>query len=193
MKIAVIDNYDSFVYNLVRYLNELNDECTIVQRNDKINFDELASADAILLSPGPGIPKEAGALFEVIDRFHASTPILGVCLGHQALGEYFGAELIQNEAPVHGKSSEVRHNFNSPLFADVPEKFDVGRYHSWSILNTVPDTLTTTAITENEQVMAMDHIRLPISGVQFHPESILTPEGRKIIANWVNTIPPKMN
>lgn len=188
MKIAIIDNYDSFVFNLVRYLDEIENVETIVQRNDKVDFNELESCHAILLSPGPGIPSEAGKLTEVIDTFHDQKSILGVCLGHQAIGEYFGANLKCNEAPIHGKSSQVKHQDEDELFNSVPIEFKVGRYHSWSIDQNLPDTLLATAYSNDNEIMAIKHKDLPIHGVQFHPESILTPHGRKMINNWIKSI-----
>lgn len=186
MKIAVIDNYDSFVFNLVRYLNEISTVETIVFRNDKIDFKELSSCDAILLSPGPGIPSEAGQLMDVINAFHTTKPIFGVCLGHQAIAEYFGGQLKCNAAPVHGKSSLATYK-NDALFNAVPNPFEVGRYHSWSVENKLPKQLEATAFVEDE-IMALRHVELPIFGVQFHPESILTPNGRTIVNNWVASI-----
>lgn len=188
MKIAIIDNYDSFVFNLVRYLNEIENVETIVQRNDKISFEELNSCDAILLSPGPGIPTEAGKLIEIIDKFHAEKSILGVCLGHQAIAEYFGASLKCIESPMHGKSSLVRHQDEDELFNSIPIEFKVGRYHSWSIKAKIPSQIIATAYSNDNEIMAIKHKEFPINGVQFHPESILTPHGRTMINNWVKSI-----
>jgi anthranilate synthase component 2 len=188
MNIVVIDNYDSFVYNLVRYLEEIEQTQITVMRNDKINLNAINSADAIVLSPGPGIPSEAGELMNIIQRFHQTKPILGVCLGHQAIGEYFGAELIQNEFPLHGKSTEIIQQNDSKLFEDISKKFEVGRYHSWSINLDSNGVLQAIAETAKGEVMAIQHKTLPIYGVQFHPESILTPKGRTMINNWVKSI-----
>lgn len=188
MKIAVIDNYDSFVFNLVRYIDEIDSTDVEVFRNDKIDFDYVDECDAILLSPGPGVPKEAGDLMKVIDLHHANKPILGVCLGHQALAEYFGGSIQQNEKPLHGKASTIKKIEENSILKELPNKFQVGRYHSWSVNPQLPKNLTITAITDEEEIMAMQHVSLPISGVQFHPESILTPKGRQIISNWVESI-----
>lgn len=188
MKIAIIDNYDSFVYNLVRYLDEIDDVETIVQRNDKIDYEELESCSAILLSPGPGIPSEAGSLVEIIDKYHSEKSILGVCLGHQAIAEYFGASLNCIEHPMHGKSSLVKHQDEDYLFNSVPIEFEVGRYHSWSVKDNLPSQIIATAFSNDNEIMAVKHKTLPIHGVQFHPESILTPHGRTMINNWVKSI-----
>ena len=188
MKIAVIDNFDSFVFNLVRYLKEIDNTEVVVMRNDAIDHEILENSDGILLSPGPGIPSEAGDLFKVIERYHQTKPILGVCLGHQAIGQFFGAELEACEKPTHGKSSIILQNKTSRLFQNIPEEFEVGRYHSWRIRNVLPDNLVGTASTIAGETMAIKHRMLPIEGVQFHPESILTPLGRTIIKNWISSI-----
>lgn len=183
-KITVIDNYDSFVYNLVRYLEENNCEVN-VQRNDKIDFSKIEDSDAILLSPGPGIPSEAGRLLEVISRFASTKKILGVCLGHQALAEHFGGEISQSTKAIHGKQSMIRIDGSSPLFNSLSDDIEVGRYHSWHV-NKLPEVVQSIAQLASGENMAMEHLNLPIYGVQFHPESILTPDGRTIISNWLN-------
>ncbi len=188
MKIAVIDNFDSFVYNLVRYIKECENSEVVVMRNDNINHEILFNSDGILLSPGPGIPSEAGELLNVIERHHQRKPFLGVCLGHQAIGQFFGAELEACQKPIHGKSSTIIQNGCSDLFRDIPEKFEVGRYHSWQVRSTLPDNLQGTAFSDSGETMALKHRILPIEGLQFHPESILTPHGRKIINNWIRQI-----
>ncbi|NRA13332.1 MAG: aminodeoxychorismate/anthranilate synthase component II [Crocinitomicaceae bacterium] len=188
MKITVIDNYDSFVFNLVRYLNEIETIETVIQRNDKINFDELNSCDAILLSPGPGIPSEAGRLMEIVETYQSQKPILGVCLGHQAIAEYFGAELKCLEFPMHGKASLVKHQGEDEIFNSIPIEFTVGRYHSWSLNHQLPSEIIATAFSDDNEIMAIKHKELPVKGVQFHPESILTEHGRKMINNWVTSI-----
>lgn len=188
MKIAVIDNYDSFVFNLVRYLNEIENVETTVQRNDKIDFNELDSCDAILLSPGPGIPAQAGNLMGVIDKYHSQKPIMGVCLGHQAIAEYFGAKLKCIDIPMHGKSSQVKHQDEDEIFHSIPIEFTVGRYHSWSIEQQLPSEIIPTAFSDDNEIMAFKHKELPLKGVQFHPESILTPHGRTMINNWVTSL-----
>ncbi|XOV69065.1 MAG: anthranilate synthase component II [Fluviicola sp.] len=183
MKIAVINNFDSFVFNLVRYLKEEGCE-VIVQRNDQVDFESLESCDGFLLSPGPGVPSEAGALMDVIAHFVKKKPILGVCLGHQALAEYFGGTLSLAPVPMHGKSSRILKTESSRLFKNVPAEFEVGRYHSWIADAPLPEPLKVTAFYRKE-IMAFEHNELPIFGVQFHPESILTPEGRTMIQNFL--------
>jgi anthranilate synthase component 2 len=184
-KITVIDNYDSFVFNLVRYLEELNCEVN-VQRNDAINHSEIEESDGILLSPGPGIPIEAGQLMEVIERYSTSKKMLGVCLGHQAIAQHFGGELSQSLKAIHGKQSSIQIDSSSLLFSSLKSSIDVGRYHSWHVEN-LPDCLKSTAELPTGQIMAIEHTNYPVYGVQFHPESILTPAGRIIISNWLNT------
>jgi anthranilate synthase component 2 len=183
-KITVIDNYDSFVFNLVRYLEELNCEVN-VQRNDAIDYSTIEESDGILLSPGPGIPIEAGQLLEVIERFSQSKKMLGVCLGHQAIAEHFGAELSQSLKAIHGKQSSIEVDSSSSLFHSLEPNIDVGRYHSWHVEN-LPDCLKSTAELPTGEIMAIEHTDYPVYGVQFHPESILTPQGRTIISNWLN-------
>lgn len=183
-RITVIDNYDSFVYNLVRYIEELNCE-VVVQRNDQLNFAEIDTTDAIVLSPGPGIPSEAGQLMEVISRYSESKKILGVCLGHQALAEHFKGRISPSLKAIHGKESAIKVDQTSLLFEGLPNEISVGRYHSWSV-DTLPGQFRLTGQTDTGENMAMEHSNLPIYGVQFHPESILTPDGRRIISNWIN-------
>ena len=190
MKIAVIDNFDSFVFNLVRYIKEEQHE-VVVQRNNRIDFEVLESADGILLSPGPGIPSEAGDLLEVIKRFHAKKPILGVCLGHQAIAEYFGDSLIPCPEPIHGKASRITIAKESGIFQNLPTEIEVGRYHSWQTRILPSSELEVTASTHDSVVMAIQHRTVPTIGVQFHPESILTPSGRKMIQNWLNIFSTK--
>ena len=187
MQIVIIDNYDSFVYNIVRYINDATESKAIVLRNDAIDKTVLENADAIVLSPGPGIPEEAGQLMKIIEEFHDRKPILGICLGHQALGQFFGAELIQNDFPLHGKATIIHKVIESELFHQLPTQFEVGRYHSWSIKNN-SSVLETTSETDEQEVMSFRHRSLPIIGLQFHPESILTSNGRQIIENWVQSI-----
>lgn len=182
-KITVIDNYDSFVYNLVRYLEENNCEVS-VQRNDQLDFTKIDDSEAILLSPGPGIPSEAGRLMEVISRYAASKKILGVCLGHQALATHFGGEISRSSIAVHGKQSSIRINTANPLFASLNNEINVGRYHSWYV-DTLPESLDSIGELTSGEIMAIKHKTLPVFGVQFHPESILTPDGRTIISNWL--------
>lgn len=185
MKIAVIDNFDSFVFNLVRYLREIPEVEVIVQRNNKINHSILKECDAILLSPGPGIPSEAGSLMGIIECYHTSKPILGICLGHQAIGEYFGAQLKKCINPIHGKSSTTFIRSESILFNGLHKSFEIGRYHSWIIDNQNVAQFHITTSLENGEIMGVKHKMFDVEGVQFHPESILTPSGRKMIQNWV--------
>ncbi len=186
MKIVIIDNYDSFTFNLVHLVRELG--CSpCVLRNDRFDPESLADFDKILLSPGPGIPSEAALMPEVIRRYAASKPILGVCLGEQALGEAFGARLVNLESVFHGVQTPCRLTVRDYLFDGLPEVFPVGRYHSWVVdAATLPACLEATALSEEGQVMALRHRRLDLRGVQFHPESILTPDGKRIIENWLN-------
>ena len=186
MKVGIIDNFDSFVYNLVRYVREVDDVQVIVQRNNDIDYDELDSCDALLLSPGPGIPSEAGDLLEVISRYSGKKKMLGVCLGHQAIAEVFGGTLERCPQPVHGKASDMTLIGSDSLFAGLPDTMPVGRYHSWKISAENNPLITITAQTEDGTVMALRHASHPAtSGVQFHPESILTPQGRQMIENWI--------
>lgn len=182
-RITVIDNYDSFVYNLVRYVKEAGFEVD-VKRNNQLNFANINDSDAILLSPGPGIPEEAGRLLEVIEAFGKTKKILGVCLGHQAIAEAYGGTIIQSKIAIHGKSTNLIHDNSSLLFKGIPTEFEAGRYHSWHVNNT-PENFNITARTPDGKNMAMEHHELPIYGVQFHPESILTLVGRHIITNWL--------
>ncbi len=186
-KIVVIDNYDSFTYNLVHYLEDLNCQVTVF-RNDEFDIDELQTFDKILLSPGPGIPDEAGLLKEVIQKYADSKCILGVCLGQQAIGEVFGGTLTNLEKVYHGVATKIKiTNPDEVLFRDLPNEFEVGRYHSWVVSNeNFPNDLIITSIDENGQIMSLKHSIYDIRGVQFHPESVLTPKGKKILNNWVN-------
>jgi len=183
--IVVIDNYDSFVFNLVRYLKESTQTEIQVMRNDKVDYAILDNCKAILLSPGPGIPNEAGDLIPIIKKYAESKKILGICLGHQAIGEVFGGILEQCAQPIHGKSSLAFHLNNDSIFNEIPQEFEVGRYHSWRIGNILPENLIATCFTQDNELMAMKHKTLDIKGIQFHPESILTPYGRKMIQNWI--------
>lgn len=189
-KICVIDNYDSFVYNLVHIIEGLDTSEIVIYKNDEIDFEELRHCDKILLSPGPGVPRESGQLMEVIHQFHQTHAILGVCLGHQAIGEYFGWKLTQLDRPLHGIPTMISVTADNLLFHQIPKKFQIGHYHSWII--TPPKDITNnaleiTAVDEHHHVMAIRHNHLPVYGVQFHPESIMTEFGREILANWVNS------
>lgn len=186
MKIAVIDNYDSFTYNLVHYLEDLNANVTVF-RNDEFELNELEKFDKILLSPGPGIPDEAGLLKEVIKKYASSKSIFGVCLGLQAIGEVFGGKLTNLEKVYHGVATKVTKTEDDFIFNDLPNEFEVGRYHSWVVSNeNLPADLIVTSTDENGQIMSMKHANFDIRGVQYHPESVLTPFGKKILENWLS-------
>ncbi len=185
MKIAVIDNYDSFTYNLVHLVKELGAEVGVF-RNDQFEMDELAPYDKIILSPGPGIPSEAGLLQAAIRHYAAIKPILGVCLGHQAIGEVFGAKLTNLSDVYHGVATPCTQMGNDPIFAGLAEHFEIGRYHSWVVdRGGFPDCLEITAMSDEGQVMALRHREYDVRGIQFHPESVLTPQGKTIMENWM--------
>lgn len=186
MKIAVIDNYDSFVYNLVHYLEELDCEVTVL-RNDQFHMDDLEPYNKILLSPGPGIPEEAGLLKQVITTYAGKKPIFGVCLGQQAIGEVYGGALTNLSEVFHGVATKAKIVVNNePLFKNLENEIEIGRYHSWVVSKeNFPNSLEITSIDENGQIMSLRHKELDIRGVQFHPESVLTPEGKEIIKNWI--------
>jgi anthranilate synthase component 2 len=193
MKILVIDNYDSFTYNLVHYLEDLNCEVT-VYRNDEFDIDEVQKFDKILLSPGPGIPDEAGLLKEVIKTYSPTKSILGVCLGQQAIGEVFGGSLINLEKVYHGVATNVNILVDDEtLFEGLEKQIEVGRYHSWVVnAEDFPESLEITSLDENGQIMSIRHKKYDVRGVQFHPESVLTPDGKKMLENWVSSpTPPK--
>ncbi len=183
---VLIDNYDSFTFNLVHYLEELNCE-VVVLRNDEFEIEELQSFDAILLSPGPGIPSESGLLLEVIKTYASTKKILGICLGHQAIGEVFGATLLNLDTVFHGVSTKINiTDTTETLFSNLPQQIEVGRYHSWAINPTnFPEVLEVTSVSENGEIMSIRHKNFNVKGVQFHPESILTPSGKTILANWI--------
>ncbi|MCG9790917.1 anthranilate synthase component II [Flavobacterium algicola] len=185
-KILVIDNYDSFTYNLVHYLEDLNCEVT-VYRNDEFDIDEIAHFDKIVLSPGPGIPDEAGLLKAVILKYGPTKSIFGVCLGQQAIGEVYGGTLSNLDKVYHGVATNIKTIVNDEiLFKDLENEIEVGRYHSWVVDPTLPDVLEATSFDENGQVMSLRHKTYDVRGVQFHPESVLTPNGKKMLENWVN-------
>jgi anthranilate synthase component 2 len=186
-KVLVIDNYDSFVYNLVHYLEDLECEVT-VYRNDEFNIDEIAEFEKILLSPGPGVPEEAGLLKDIIRKYGATKSILGVCLGQQAIGEVYGGTLSNLEKVYHGIATMVKTVVDDEgLFEGLGNEFEVGRYHSWVVDSTLPEMLEATSFDENGQVMSLRHRTFDVRGVQFHPESVLTPNGKKILENWLNS------
>jgi anthranilate synthase component II len=186
MKILVLDNYDSFTYNLVHIIRALGYTMDIV-RNDKIRVEEVDNYDKVLLSPGPGIPDEAGIMKSVIKEYGPFKSILGVCLGHQGIGEVFGAKLFNIPKMLHGVTSISEIVDRSEyLFKGVPDKFQATHYHSWAVrADSIPDDLKVTAINEEGLVMGLSHITYDVKGVQFHPESIMTPEGPKMIKNWL--------
>lgn len=186
--LLVIDNYDSFTYNLVQYLGELGAEMK-VHRNDEIGVNEIRDVlkpERILISPGPGVPERAGITMQVIEEFSGTTPILGVCLGHQAIGQVFGGNVVRAPEPVHGKPSIVYHDGRG-VFRGVSHEFEAGRYHSLIVEeSSLPDCLEISARTDDGLIMGLRHRELRVEGVQFHPESILTPEGKKLLNNFLN-------
>ena len=184
-KVLVIDNYDSFTYNLVHYLQDFNCDIT-VKRNDEIRLDEVEEFDKILLSPGPGIPDEAGLLKPIIKKYSPTKSILGICLGQQAIAEVFGGKIENLKKVYHGVSTKIKLINNDPvLYKDIPNSFEVGRYHSWIVSQDLPDDLLATSIDKKGEIMSLKHIIYDVRAVQYHPESILTPEGKKILKNWV--------
>ena len=185
MKIVIIDNYDSFTYNLSHLVKELGAEVTVV-RNDRFRMEELEPYSKIILSPGPGIPSEAGLLLDVIRTYAGRKPILGVCLGHQAIGEVFGGRLENLSDVFHGVATEGTQLENDEMFFSLPRRITMGRYHSWVVSReSFPDCLEITAVSDEGQIMALKHKELNIRGIQFHPESVLTPDGKKMLQNWL--------
>ena len=188
MNILVLDNYDSFTYNLVHYLEKVSDAEIEVHRNDKISLKDIEQFDKILLSPGPGIPSEAGILLDVIKTYASSKSILGVCLGQQAIAEAFGGSLNNLAEVFHGVSTPIEIIVVDILFKNIPTKLNVGRYHSWAVnKNDFPKELEITAVDEQGSIMALKHKTYDVKGVQFHPESILTEHGLKMIENWIKS------
>lgn len=188
MKLLVVDNYDSFVYNIVHIIRELGygDNMDIV-RNDKVNVKDVEKYDKILLSPGPGIPSEAGYLLDIIKTYGTKKSILGVCLGHQAIGEVYGAQLTNLSEVYHGLAIETKIVNKDSLFNDMPEKFLSGRYHSWAVdPQSDLSNLVVTAVDDKGNIMALRHKKYDIKGVQFHPESVLTENGKIILKNWLS-------
>ena len=192
-KILILDNYDSFTYNLVQMVEEITNGSVEVHRNNEISLEQVAAYDKIILSPGPGIPSEAGILLPLIKNYAARKSILGVCLGHQAIGEVFGAELINLSRVYHGVSNQIKlvsslapSCFQNDWFKSLDHEIEVGRYHSW-VLNekSFPADIEVTAVDESGMVMALRHREYDVQGVQFHPESVLTPMGRKMMENWL--------
>lgn len=192
MKILVFDNYDSFTYNLVHLVEKILHQKVDVYRNDQLPLEKVKDYDKIILSPGPGIPEEAGLLLPLIREYASSRSILGVCLGHQAIGEAFGGKLVNLSTVYHGVATPVQilgHNgkYASPLFKGLPAELEVGRYHSWIVSDeNFPSDLEVTARDRNGYIMALQHKRFDVQGVQFHPESVLTPRGEEILRNWLN-------
>lgn len=186
MKVLVIDNYDSFTYNLVHYLEDLNCDVTVV-RNDKLTLEDVAPFNKIVLSPGPGIPDEAGLLKPIIEKYAATKSIFGVCLGQQAIGEVFGGSLINLDDVYHGVATKVELCVDDEyIFKGLDKSFEIGRYHSWVVNSDLPNDLEATSFDANGQVMSLRHKTYDVRGVQYHPESVLTPNGKKILENWVN-------
>ncbi len=188
MKLLVLDNYDSFTYNLVHILRELGYGSQMqVFRNDKITLDQVDTFDKILLSPGPGIPQEAGIMLDLIKRYGPTKSILGICLGHQGIAEVYGASLYNMKLVLHGVASEISLlDENELLFRGIPKKTAVGRYHSWAVIpESVNGDLKITARDADQEVMGIRHRTYDVAGLQFHPESVLTPEGKRMIRNWV--------
>jgi anthranilate synthase component 2 len=186
-KVLVIDNYDSFTYNLVHYLLDLDCDVTVL-RNDKLELSEVEQFDKILLSPGPGIPDEAGLLKEIIATYAPTKSILGVCLGQQAIAEVFGGSIINLDTVYHGVATKVTlTDHEDPLFKGLDRSFEVGRYHSWVVDPALPEELIVTSIDPNGQVMSLMHKTYDVKGVQYHPESVLTPNGKKILKNWIDS------
>lgn len=185
--LLIIDNYDSFTYNLVQYLGELGAEMTI-RRNDEVTIDEIETAinpGRILISPGPGTPDDAGVSLKILEKFAGRVPMLGVCLGHQAIGQIFGGRVVRAPFPVHGKPVEIEHD-GQTIFKDLKENFQAGRYHSLIVeRETLPECLEISATSPDGLIMAMRHKTYKIEGVQFHPESILTDDGKKLLQNFL--------
>ena len=186
-KILVIDNYDSFTFNLVHYLEDLKCDVTVL-RNDKFDLEDIKHFDKIVLSPGPGIPDEAGLLKAVIKRYASSKSILGVCLGQQAIAEVFGGNIINLEEVYHGVHTNITISVDDePLFNGMDKTIEVGRYHSWVVDSNIPDALEVTSVDDNGQIMSLRHKTFDVKGVQFHPESVLTPNGKQLLENWINS------
>ncbi len=185
-KILVIDNYDSFVYNLVHYLEACDAQVDVV-RNKSINIDSVKNYDKILISPGPGIPDEAGQLKSVIEHYYKTKPILGVCLGQQAIMEVFGGKLENLKTVYHGIATSINITVkDESLYQNLPNQIEVGRYHSWVVHKTLPEVLEATSVDDDGNIMSLRHKKYDVKAVQYHPESVLTPHGKTIIQNWLN-------
>ena len=188
MKTVIIDNYDSFTYNLAHLVKELGAEVDVL-RNDKFELEELEKYDKIILSPGPGIPEEAGLLLEVIRTYAGRKPMLGVCLGEQAIGQVFGGKLTNLSEVFHGIQRNVKIKNKDYIFDGLPTEIPVGRYHSWVVdADGFPEELVVTAISPEGQIMALKHREYDVHGIQFHPESVLTPDGKQIVGNWLKGV-----
>lgn len=188
MKTVIIDNYDSFTYNLAHLVKELGTEVDVL-RNDKFELEELEKYDKIILSPGPGIPEEAGLLLEVIRTYAGRKPMLGVCLGEQAIGQVFGGKLTNLSEVFHGIQTNVKIKNKDYIFDGLPTEIPVGRYHSWVVdADGFPEELVVTAISPEGQIMALKHREYDVHGIQFHPESVLTPDGKQIVGNWLKGV-----
>lgn len=186
VQVVIIDNYDSFTYNLSHLIKELGAEVT-VYRNDKFQMEQLEAFDKIVLSPGPGIPSEAGLLLDVIKAYAGKKPILGVCLGHQAIGESFGGKLTNLSQVYHGVATPSTVTIKDYIFEGLPEKIEIGRYHSWVVdTDGFPECLEVTSVSEEGYVMSLRHKEYDIRGIQYHPESVLTPDGKTILKNWLD-------
>jgi anthranilate synthase component 2 len=191
MKILVFDNYDSFTYNLVHLVEKILHQKVDVYRNDQIPMEQVQDYDKIILSPGPGIPEEAGMLLPLIKEYASTKSILGVCLGHQAIGEAFGGKLVNLSTVYHGVATKIevgsqKSEARSPLFEGLPDELEVGRYHSWIVADeNFPKDLEVTARDANNYIMGLQHKKYDVQGVQFHPESVLTPDGESILRNWL--------
>lgn len=190
-RVLVIDNYDSFTYNLVHYLEDLNCDVT-VKRNDRLSLADVEPFDYIVLSPGPGIPDEAGLLKDIIARYAPTKRIFGVCLGQQAIGEVFGGSLINLDKVYHGTATLIKRIKEDVIFEGLPEEIEVGRYHSWVVDPDLPEVLIATSVDEYGQVMSLRHREYDVCGVQFHPESVLTPDGKQILKNWIEGSPDQI-
>lgn len=189
MNILLIDNYDSFTYNLAHMVEEIPNIKLDVIRNKYIPLDNITAYEGVIISPGPGIPEEAGLLMEFLEKHAENTAIFGVCLGHQAIGQFFGGSLINTPKVYHGISSEVQTIHETGILENIGASFEAARYHSWIVdANKLPDNLEITAQTQDGTIMAMRHKKYRIESVQFHPESILTPKGKIIIENWINSL-----
>ncbi|TAI46727.1 anthranilate synthase component II [Flagellimonas allohymeniacidonis] len=183
-KILMIDNYDSFTYNLVHYLEDLDCEVT-VKRNDQLTLDEVEPFHEIVLSPGPGIPDEAGLLKQIIETYAPTKRIFGVCLGQQAIGEVFGGSLVNLDQVYHGIATTITVLDEDIIYQDLPKQLEVGRYHSWVVHPDLPEELEATSVDENGEIMSLRHKTYDVSAVQFHPESVLTPHGKQMLKNWL--------